>query len=238
MGNAHVHYAWRQNNTGPIFLQFIDACIQLLQQFPTSFQFNSNLLIFLMDALYSCQFGNFLCDNEKEREEASVQQETTSIWTYVMLNQQEFVNVFYRPNPHVLLPNCSRARMVFWSEYYLRWSSARPQYLVDQQHLVPAGEAYQLFAAPRSPSSSSSSSSSPSPPPSSSAPSIPSPSPSTAAPTTPASVGAQDGEPPLAQELGARPASSQRTPSPPEEEPTNNGDTATTSPPALPTQQN
>jgi hypothetical protein len=85
-----------------------------------------------------------------------VQQETTSIWTYVMLNQSEFINVFYRSNPHVLVPNCSRARMVFWSEYYLRWSSARPQYLVDQQHFVPAGEAYQLFAMPRSSSSSSS----------------------------------------------------------------------------------
>jgi hypothetical protein len=72
-----------------------------------------------------------------------------------MLNQSEFINVFYRSNPHVLVPNCSRARMVFWSEYYLRWSSARPQYLVDQQHFVPAGEAYQLFAMPRSSSSSS-----------------------------------------------------------------------------------
>ena len=110
-------------------------------QFPASFQFNSNLLIFLLDALYSCQFGNFLCDNEKEREDAGVQQETTSIWTYIMLNQSEFINVFYRPNPHVLIPNCSRARMVFWSEYYLRWSSARPQYLVEQLHFVPAGEA-------------------------------------------------------------------------------------------------
>jgi hypothetical protein len=161
-GHGHPNYSHDQR--GPIFLQFIDACIQLLQQFPTSFQFNSNLLIFLMDSLYSCQFGNFLCDNEREREECSVQQETTSVWTYVMLNQSEFINVFYRPNPHVLMPNCSRARMVFWSEYYLRWSPARPQYLVDQQHLVPAGEAYQLFAVPRSSSSSSSPpSSSPSP---------------------------------------------------------------------------
>ena len=131
-----------------------------MAQFPASFQFNSNLLIFLLDALYSCQFGNFLCDNEKEREEASVQQETTSIWTYVMLNQSEFTNVFYRPNPHVLVPNCSRARMIFWAEYYLRWSPARPQYLVEQQHYMPAGEAYQLFAVPR-PSSSSSSSAPP-----------------------------------------------------------------------------
>lgn len=108
------------------------TCTAICEQFPTSFQFNSNLLIFLMDALYSCQFGNFLCDNEKEREEARVPQETMSIWTYVFLNQAEFTNVFYRPNPHVLIPNCSRARLVFWSEYYLRWSSARPQYLCDQ----------------------------------------------------------------------------------------------------------
>jgi len=145
-GHGLPNYSHDQR--GPIFLQFIDACLQLLQQFPTSFQFNSNLLIFLLDALYSCQFGNFLCDSDKEREEACTQQETTSIWTYIVLNQSEFLNVFYRPNPHVLFPNCSRARIVFWSEYYLRWNSARPQYLVEQQHLIPAGEAYQLFIAP------------------------------------------------------------------------------------------
>lgn len=36
-------------------------------QFPFAFEFNSSLLITILDELYSCRFGTFLCNNEKQR---------------------------------------------------------------------------------------------------------------------------------------------------------------------------
>uniref|UniRef100_A0A1A9UNK5 Myotubularin phosphatase domain-containing protein n=1 Tax=Glossina austeni TaxID=7395 RepID=A0A1A9UNK5_GLOAU len=51
----------------PVFLQFIDCVWQVSQQFPNAFEFNEHLLITIIDHLYSCRFGTFLCNTESER---------------------------------------------------------------------------------------------------------------------------------------------------------------------------
>jgi hypothetical protein len=51
----------------PVFLQWLDVMHLILLQFPNQFQFNETLLVFLADASTSCQFGNFLGNNEKQR---------------------------------------------------------------------------------------------------------------------------------------------------------------------------
>jgi rhodanese-related sulfurtransferase len=44
----------------PVFIQFLDCVYQLLLQFPTQFQFNNKLLLFLAHHVYTCKFGTFL----------------------------------------------------------------------------------------------------------------------------------------------------------------------------------
>ena len=44
----------------PVFLQFLDVLYQLVVQFPSAFEFNEALLLFLADHMHSCLFGNFL----------------------------------------------------------------------------------------------------------------------------------------------------------------------------------
>ena len=56
-----------ENERSPIFIQFLDCVHQLLKQFPTSFQFNNKLLLFLAHHVYTCKFGTFLFDNERTR---------------------------------------------------------------------------------------------------------------------------------------------------------------------------
>ncbi|KAF8781398.1 Myotubularin-related protein 8 like protein [Argiope bruennichi] len=51
----------------PVFTQFIDAVWQLTQQFPSSFQFNERFLLTIHDHVYSCQFGTFIGNCEKDR---------------------------------------------------------------------------------------------------------------------------------------------------------------------------
>jgi hypothetical protein len=36
-------------------------------QFPTAFEFNEYFLITILDHLYSCLFGTFLCNSEQQR---------------------------------------------------------------------------------------------------------------------------------------------------------------------------
>ena len=51
----------------PIFLQWIDSVWQIMRQFPSAFEYNESALITIADEAYSCRFGTFLDNNEKER---------------------------------------------------------------------------------------------------------------------------------------------------------------------------
>lgn len=51
----------------PVFTQFIDAVWQMTQQFPSAFQFNERFLLTIHDHVYSCQFGTFVGNCEKDR---------------------------------------------------------------------------------------------------------------------------------------------------------------------------
>ena len=84
----------------PVFLLFLDCVMQVYNQFPCSFQFTEKLLISLADHSLASSFGTFLCDGEREREEAGVRQETVSLWSFI--NQIEILshhlNCLYLPN--------------------------------------------------------------------------------------------------------------------------------------------
>ena len=107
-----------------IFVQFLDSIWQLWDQFPTSFEFDNNLLLFLIDSLYSQRFGNFLSLSEKERKASKLTLKTNSAWGYVYANMHTFINTLYNKNARgksSLLPNVGQVK--FWSFYFLRWST-------------------------------------------------------------------------------------------------------------------
>jgi hypothetical protein len=51
---------WENEQTSPIFVQWIDAVWQLTRQFPSSFEFTGQFLAALLDELHACRFGTFL----------------------------------------------------------------------------------------------------------------------------------------------------------------------------------
>lgn len=83
--------------TAPIFHQFLDATYQLMYQHPTRFEFNERFLKRLLYQLYSCQYGTFLFDNEKQRKDAQIAERTTSVWNYFLSRKKEFTNPNYDP---------------------------------------------------------------------------------------------------------------------------------------------
>ena len=103
----------------PIFIQWIDCVWQYFNEFPKSFEFNIHLLKTLLDEVYSCRFGTFLFNNEREREDAKIKEKTTSIWSYVMDNRKLFVNRDYiRDNAPLRTPTPVKVKV--WVEYYCR----------------------------------------------------------------------------------------------------------------------
>ncbi|KAK2112593.1 Myotubularin- protein 6 [Saguinus oedipus] len=53
----------------PVFTQFLECVWHLTEQFPQAFEFNEAFLLQIHEHIHSCQFGNFLGNCQKEREE-------------------------------------------------------------------------------------------------------------------------------------------------------------------------
>uniref|UniRef100_A0A671KH84 Phosphatidylinositol-3,5-bisphosphate 3-phosphatase MTMR2 n=1 Tax=Sinocyclocheilus anshuiensis TaxID=1608454 RepID=A0A671KH84_9TELE len=120
----------------PIFLQFIDCVWQMTRQFPAAFEFNEYFLITILDHLYSCLFGTFLCNSEQQRLKEEVPKRTVSLWSFVNSQLEEFVNPLYVHYPsHVLFPTVGIRHLQLWVTYYIRWNPRmRPQEPVHQRY--------------------------------------------------------------------------------------------------------
>lgn len=81
--------------TSPIFQQFLDCVYQLLNQNPTSFEFNEKFLRRLVYHLYSCQYGSFLFNCQQEMKKYDATKRTRSVWDYFKSKKTEFINTSY-----------------------------------------------------------------------------------------------------------------------------------------------
>ncbi|KAF9514462.1 hypothetical protein BS47DRAFT_872004 [Hydnum rufescens UP504] len=124
--------------TSPVFHQFLECVRQIQRQFPTRFEFNERFLERLHYHLYSCQFGTFLFNNERERRvplEPGAQPaylRLQSVWDLLNSDSERshLINPDYDPtldardqlggtsDMGVLLPNPKDVR--FWHELYGR----------------------------------------------------------------------------------------------------------------------
>lgn len=86
-----------EGQISPIFLQFVDCVFQIVNLYPECFEFNTKYVLCLSEHVYSCRFGNFLCDTEREREMvAGIRQRTHSLWDYLD-ERSDLVNHQYSP---------------------------------------------------------------------------------------------------------------------------------------------
>jgi len=114
--------------TSPVFHQFLDATYQLLVQHPTRFEFNERFLRRLLYHLYSCQYGTFLYNNEKDRLDNHVREKTRSVWDYFLSRKEQFINENYdstiddnvRGQERLILPIAGEVR--WWHELFGRTS--------------------------------------------------------------------------------------------------------------------
>ncbi|KAL8763638.1 MAG: hypothetical protein Q9184_000638 [Pyrenodesmia sp. 2 TL-2023] len=122
-----AHPPTKVKETSPIFHQFLDATFQLLHQHPTRFEFNERFLRRLLYHLYSCQYGTFLYNNERERVEYNVRERTRSVWDYFLSRREMFLNKDWdggrvddkvRGRERLILPRDGECR--WWSEVFGR----------------------------------------------------------------------------------------------------------------------
>ena len=123
----------------PVFTQFIDCIWQITQQFPFDFEFNEKFLQTLHDHVYSCQYGTFIGNCDKERESLKLKDRTYSLWAYIDFNLDEFINPLYvikrsknEPIKSFLNLNVSPQCIKFWRTMYNRFDTGiHPRELVE-----------------------------------------------------------------------------------------------------------
>ena len=128
-GPAHL------KEISPVFHQFLESVRQIQRQCPERFEFNERFLERIHFHLYSCQFGTFLFNCERERRISldgasrwSGMEKTHSAWEWFNMaeNKEKWVNPSYDPalddpkkgDMGVLMPNPKDVR--FWNELYGR----------------------------------------------------------------------------------------------------------------------
>lgn len=124
--NAHCAYAEGSitgPQEGPVFLCFLDCMYQIMSQYPHSFEFGEELLIFLFEHAYASEFGTFLGNCERDKQRLNAKNLTVSLWSY--LNNPEilrsFVNVIYEPREAVIWPAVAPQSIRLWDRLFLRW---------------------------------------------------------------------------------------------------------------------
>ncbi|KAJ3736061.1 protein phosphatase [Lentinula guzmanii] len=123
--------------TSPVFHQFLETVRQIQRQFPQRFEFNERFLHQLYYHLYSCQFGTFLFNSERDRRLGDgngppPSERTVSVWDFFNSPSEMEQNLYELYDPllddpasrvpgvdmGVLFPNPKDVR--FWHELYGR----------------------------------------------------------------------------------------------------------------------
>ncbi|ODV88779.1 hypothetical protein CANCADRAFT_32262 [Tortispora caseinolytica NRRL Y-17796] len=83
--------------TSPIFQQFLDAVYQLIGIYPDRFEYNERFLRRLVYHTYSCQYGTFLLNCERDRVLERLSERTRSVWDYFRARRKDFTSEHYDP---------------------------------------------------------------------------------------------------------------------------------------------
>uniref|UniRef100_A0A665WSG1 Uncharacterized protein n=1 Tax=Echeneis naucrates TaxID=173247 RepID=A0A665WSG1_ECHNA len=117
------HLVGDPKEVSPVIDQFLECVWQLMEQFPCAFEFNERFLITIHSHIYSCQYGNFIGNNQRERQE--VCEKTHSLWSYLWTNREDYINPLYRPDHSqtqgLLRPSTAPYCFKFWRGLYNRF---------------------------------------------------------------------------------------------------------------------
>ncbi|NIG59688.1 myotubularin-related protein [Pontoporia blainvillei] len=105
----------------PVFTQFLECVWHLTEQFPQAFEFNEAFLLQIHEHIHSCQFGNFIGNCQKEREELKLKEKTYSLWPFLLDDQEKYFNPLYSSTSQklaVLEPNTASFNFKFWRNMY------------------------------------------------------------------------------------------------------------------------
>lgn len=124
------------NEKSPVFLQWLDAVYQLIRQFPSAFEFNEFFLVKLVQHVYSCLYGTFLCNSTHDRHNNKVKSKTLSLWDMLLSCRKDFINYIYTKETKVLYPSYHIKDLRLWESVFTTTSHQYSKTSIPQKDLV------------------------------------------------------------------------------------------------------
>ncbi|XP_027872759.1 myotubularin-related protein 7b isoform X2 [Xiphophorus couchianus] len=128
--HRYAHLDGDPKEVSPVLDQFLECVWQLSEQFPCAFQFNERFLVAVHSHVYSCQYGTFLGNSEKERRDMRLRERSHSVWPQLWSERSRFSNPLYKDelsqSQGVLRPNTSPYCFKMWKGLYSHLEKATP----------------------------------------------------------------------------------------------------------------
>ena len=111
----------KKDEKSPIFIQFLHAVYQMTMQYPTAFEFNNNLLLFLSEQIYSNKYGTFLFNCEKEKFMNKAHERMVSIWSDIFLEKNKYINDLYKPINTSINIKGELKYLSIWNDFFFKY---------------------------------------------------------------------------------------------------------------------
>ncbi|XP_015112099.1 myotubularin-related protein 10-B [Diachasma alloeum] len=126
------HIVKFNSEKSPIFLLFLDCVWQLIQQFPSKFEFTETYVTTLWDAAHVSVFDTFIFNCERDRMFAAMDPNTPlvlrSVWDWREQFTDQDILLFYNPlynskepEKTPLKPQYNISCLELWTQCYFRW---------------------------------------------------------------------------------------------------------------------
>lgn len=120
--HRYGHLDTDPKEVSPVLDQFLECVWQLSEQFPCAFEFNESFLTAIHMHVYSCQYGTFLGNCQKERRDMRLRERSHSVWPQLWKDRAQFMNPLYKAEQSqshgILRPNTSPFCFKMWKGLY------------------------------------------------------------------------------------------------------------------------
>ncbi|KAF7649309.1 hypothetical protein LDENG_00143530 [Lucifuga dentata] len=120
--HRYAHLDGDPKEVSPVIDQFLECVWQLSEQFPCAFEFNERFLIAIHTHVYSCGYGTFLGNCQKERRDMRLCERTHCVWPQLWKDRADYINPLYKAEQSQsqgpLKPNTSPYCFKMWKGLY------------------------------------------------------------------------------------------------------------------------
>ncbi|KAM4750736.1 myotubularin-related protein 7b isoform 2-T2 [Anableps anableps] len=128
--HRYAHLDGDPKEVSPVMDQFLECVWQLSEQFPCAFEFNERFLITIHSHVYSCQYGTFLGNCEKERRDMRLRERSHSAWPQLWKDRSQHTNPLYKAelsqSQGILRPNTTPYCFKMWKGLYNHLEKTTP----------------------------------------------------------------------------------------------------------------